>query len=128
MSCFWEDADGNFWESPRANDDDRPRGRCTGVPECCIDYFIAGGRAPEGLDWEYVPCPECIRTGNRITPKLCVELKDACTCGTWANRRPLELDDEVPVDDEQGDYVEMTTPEGHFIRYRRGSIAYGEGI
>lgn len=95
---LWQDEDGNEWESPCG--DDRTRGRCTGIPECCIDYFMSAASKTYAaclagpMDWGYRPCAECVRTGNRIEPKHCGDLKDACTCGTWANRVSLADDED----------------------------------
>ena len=95
MSYLWEDDDGNVFESPLG--DDRIRGQCTGIPECCIDAFIDGSAfaviAPE--HWYYRPCQKCVDMNNRIETKHCGDLKDACICGTWKERKLIFLDEDL---------------------------------
>ena len=66
-------------------------GTHSGFPQCCIEWFvgewqtalfeytyISDGRylKPsrdylEGISWGYVPCPECVKIGNRVIVKEC---------------------------------------------------------
>ena len=105
MTYLWEDDEGNVWESPIS--DDLKRGRCTGIPECCITFFLfTGVRAPyaTAADWGYIACPKCVDAGNRIEPKHCSDLKEACTCGAWVDRIAVKLDDKEVTEEDIAAY------------------------
>jgi hypothetical protein len=78
---------------------DRVRGECTGLPKCCIDFFVgpwsagmAGGVktdmwiayrkrldvAHRTYNFAYVPCPACLAVKRFVTAKMCVP---GCLCG-----------------------------------------------
>jgi hypothetical protein len=92
---LFEDNDGNVRETP--NGDHWARGRCSGIPDCCIQRFVDAGfpmewESWEPEDWGYRPCKACVDSGNRVTVRMCADLKDACTCGAWANSKIVELE------------------------------------
>lgn len=71
------------------------KGRANGIPECCIQWWIAREDCPKWTTaqalaveagWNYVPCPECAASGNRAHVHRCDNLykerEQACTvCG-----------------------------------------------
>lgn len=77
------------------------RGRCSGIPPCCIEHYVSvtlSGRVsdvdPRAASWGYRPCPPCVERGNRVEIRHCADDNGArCTCGAWANSR-LVSDDE----------------------------------
>ncbi len=77
---------------------DRRRGRCTGLPECCIEYYvgpwmaIVGNRFrdsaaatefcivhAQGVD--YIACPACRAGRSFVRPRRC--RREYCSCGGW---------------------------------------------
>ena len=62
-------------------------GRHSNFPDCCIQYFtdfwepnIYAGTLPLktyervlGCAWGYIPCPECLESGNRVQVHRCTE-------------------------------------------------------
>jgi hypothetical protein len=68
----------------------RLNGRCSGIPECCIDEFIAsydGGRPrdPAGDHVGYVRCRACIRADRRVAQRPCLGIAEVggegeCVC------------------------------------------------
>jgi len=52
-------------------------GRHSGIPECCIEYFIESwwkkGRKLSGYDpgTNYVRCPRCVATDNLVEARRC---------------------------------------------------------
>ena len=68
---------------------DRLCGKCSGIPDCCIEYFVgewlSSGcdriKRPDLPSWGYVPCRNCVTSGNRVVVKIC--RKGDCYCGMW---------------------------------------------
>lgn len=86
---YFEDDSGAIRVVDLTDADHHERGRCSGIPFCCIAYYVAGG-APVN-DWGYAACPACVRGNNRIEVRDCAEDDGAhCTCGAWANSRVVE--------------------------------------
>jgi len=54
-------------------------GRHSGIPECCIDFFISGDYLkPEHLHcvtnkWHYQPCPSCLACNQPINIHYCTK-------------------------------------------------------
>lgn len=69
-------------------------GRCSGFPECCIQFYQEAWATPDGWSWNeeetswkrlyfnqlpkigYVPCPACFASKRAIVVKRC-----SITCG-----------------------------------------------
>ena len=84
---YWQDDDEQVFVSPLVNH--KARGKCSGIPACCVAWFETGGeRDVRAWDWGYVACPACAVLGNRVEVRHCADLKDSCTCGQWAERKP----------------------------------------
>ena len=84
---YWSDDDEQVFVSPAV--DHKARGACSGIMPCCVAWFETDSERDErAWDWGYVACPTCVNTGRRIEVRHCCDLKDACTCGQWAERKP----------------------------------------
>lgn len=84
--------------------DDRVRGECSGLPECCINFFIETWRMdpqanPEhdakmienrenGFEFHYIPCPTCLENKRFVEIKSCDG--PHCFCGQWAHRQLVD--------------------------------------
>lgn len=107
---YWQDEAGRLVRSPRVPFDDVVRGQCSGIPECCIKYFVdvwsqnnnPWKDCPEhaermmdakekGLEFFYIPCPACIATENFVETKDCTESN--CFCGQWERREVFKEQD-----------------------------------
>jgi hypothetical protein len=76
-------------------------GRCSGIPECCVQFFIAtyfdrpGSEAPDDAD--YLRCPACRAAGVKVPVRECPSY--GCPCarttdpgrGHWRSPRPVQL-------------------------------------
>ena len=110
---YWENQIGQVLRSPRTEHDDLIRGECSGIPPCCIEFFIekwgldvdsvANAEHEKRMDalrerfyFQYVPCPDC------ITAERFVEIRSCdgphCFCGQWESRQLIsqKLDDMEP--------------------------------
>lgn len=88
--------------SPRLEHDDLLRGRCSGIPECCIKFFIEiwmidpaittdhKKRLSEIRDtfrFGYIPCPDCVDKENFVDVRHCES--SSCFCGQWEHREMI---------------------------------------
>lgn len=64
------------------NEFHRRYGRHSGIPDCCIRYFMSDwsndlarmstyAKLVNMLEWGYVPCFRCVARGNQATIKQC---------------------------------------------------------
>lgn len=79
---------------------ERLRGRCSGIPKCCIDYFVTiwigtglwrtdagqATRAREPSNVRYIRCPDCRDVDRRYTVRKC---KRGCLCDPQRPRRVI---------------------------------------
>lgn len=89
---------GYAFASARTADHERLRGHCTGIPECCIEYFVGpwlGVMSMRCRNWEaelefravhatmigYVACPLCRVERSFVKPRRC--RRGDCVCGGW---------------------------------------------
>lgn len=99
---YWRNRVGQIMRSPYSGStDDRIRGECSGLPPCCIEFFIETWRMDpesnqehadrmvkakaEGVDFWYVPCPECLETKSFVEISHCDG--PHCFCGQWKHRQ-----------------------------------------
>jgi hypothetical protein len=102
---YWAIDTGEIMRSPRSENDDEVRGRCSGIPECCVKFFIE--QRPFGetshsykehtkrmddmrerFEFQYIPCPDCLGAKRFVELKLCNESN--CFCGQWEYRERAE--------------------------------------
>lgn len=90
-------------KSPRIEDDNRVRGECSGIPGCCITFFIdvwdtsevsAHEKAMDearkkGFKFQYVPCPDCLSATRFVEIKDCKASN--CFCGQWKYKEKTAL-------------------------------------
>lgn len=95
---YWKGVDGRILCVPVKGTDHDLRGQCTGLPPCCIKFFIEQWQdMPEAPRDEYmdkidgvgyIPCPDCLAKQSFVEPKDCEEAN--CVCGQWAHRQLIE--------------------------------------
>ena len=88
INYYWSDDDEQVFASPLV--DHEARGKCSGIPACCIAHYLAGGSASieSRATRSYIACSTCVESGHSVDIRHCCDLKDACTCGQWAEREP----------------------------------------
>lgn len=102
---YWEDEWATYMKSPRVAGDDKIRGQCSALPECCIKFYIGtwaenpgvfidheinmrDARA-QGSNFQYVPCPECLAAKRFVKIRSCDG--PSCFCGQWERRHKMKL-------------------------------------
>lgn len=109
---YWRSRDGKTRRSKRYSWDDRIRGECSGIPACCVTFFVdhwqITGRFLSPLQSEhwnrieetrkrlhlrfdepgYIPCPSCLEAGKFVEVRSCEGAH--CFCGKWANSEAVE--------------------------------------
>ena len=95
---------------------DRLRGRCTGLPACCIEFFVTTWQAwfrgctPEfhayseafaalhqqGKGIGYVPCPACFEAKAFVRPKHCHR---GCLCDNAIDVRRMRALSRPTIDE-----------------------------
>lgn len=110
---YWQDEAGKFMRSPRVPFDDELRGKCSGIPACCIKFYVEVWSpndnpfkdCPEhstlmdeaklkGFKFSYVPCPSCLESRNFVELKHCTS-DGNCFCGQWERRELMKEQDEA---------------------------------
>lgn len=103
---YWEGEDGKIYRFLRTPGDDRARGVCSGIPSCCIDFFIGRWNEMKASErrlyrhkmntikksmqvkMNYIPCPNCLDIRFIAKVKSCDS--DACTCGQYQLREQVD--------------------------------------
>lgn len=101
---YWESQLRQIMRSPRFEHDDLVRGRCSGIPECCITFFIETWmmdlditfKHKERMDevrgdpirFRYVPCPDCLVAQRFVEIRHCDG--PSCFCGQWEHREMVQ--------------------------------------
>lgn len=110
-SYYFRDEDGLTREAQRRPGDDRIRGECSGIPPCCIAFFVnvwpgicaandaedpvAEALYQRHLDQpaRYIPCGDCIDAGRFVEVRSCAADGGAhCICGTWSSSRVIDAE------------------------------------
>ncbi len=106
--CYqWRNRFGQIVRSPLSERDDRLRGRCSGIPECCITFFTEIWMTKQKLfqnivnherrmlvdretfGFRYIPCPDCLDKKHFIKLRYCNG--PDCFCGQWKHREAEKI-------------------------------------
>lgn len=82
-------------------------GTHSGYPACCISFYVIRllsfsrqqfrnykkKMVQSQIDWQYIPCPDCLSSGNKVKSKRCP--KGSCGMGCHAEEC-IGLDNEIP--------------------------------
>jgi hypothetical protein len=99
LDYFWSDG-GQVYRSKRSPGDDVARGLCSGIPRCCIDFYLGGwqrimGTADGDLHLAsmkkaggegYIACLRCIFLATFVKVRQC---GPDCSCGQWRTREVM---------------------------------------
>lgn len=104
---YLPDEEEKFMRSPRVPFDDELRGTCSGIPTCCINFYIMvwspndnpakdcpehqmlmDEAKREGFKFYYIPCPACLKARRFVEIKQCSN--GNCFCGQWERREAMK--------------------------------------